>query len=63
MLKIMVMMIIVPIFRYQSGETSLYLPWRRKLNALIFRLLEYFMFKMIMIKPMFIISKNERFIV
>jgi len=62
-LNIMVIMMIEPIFMYQSGVRSVYLPCNKKDTDYIPSCLLYFIFIRIITKPMFIINKNERFIV
>ena len=65
MLKIMVRMMIVPMFMYQSALKLLYLPEIRKsipeISVILSLLLEYRVLSRMIMRPMFIIRIKDRF--
>lgn len=63
-LNIIVKMIIVPMLIYQSDVISLYFPCHKNVRSLVSKAEAlYFMFKIIMMRAMFMIIKNDRLIV
>lgn len=60
MLKIIVIMMIEPMLIYQSAVRSVYFPWKRNPTSVIPIPSENFMLRRIMMRPMFMMSKNDR---